>query len=116
MRHPDLPDFYNTIRPHEALDDLSPMQAEDLHYHRPRLTAWATKPSLQTSRGGSVGGEFVRAAGVADEEGEAVFEAGGVVLVEVDGVDVIPQGEGGFVGSVRLGVGVTDLSRDAASG
>lgn len=26
-------DFYNTIRPHHALDELSPMQAEDLHYH-----------------------------------------------------------------------------------
>lgn len=32
-------DFYNTIRPHEALDDLIPTQAEDLHYHRPKLTA-----------------------------------------------------------------------------
>lgn len=32
-------DSYNTVRPHEALDDLTPMQAEDLHYHRPRLTA-----------------------------------------------------------------------------
>ena len=32
-------DFYNTIRPHEALDDLTPIQAEHLHYHRPRLTA-----------------------------------------------------------------------------
>lgn len=32
-------DFYNTIRPHEALDDLSPIQAEDLHYHRLKLTA-----------------------------------------------------------------------------
>ncbi len=47
-------DFYNMTRPHEALDDLSPMQAEDLHYHRPRLTARATKPSLRTPRGGSL--------------------------------------------------------------
>ena len=32
-------DFYNTIRPHEALDDLTPTQAEHLHYYQPRLTA-----------------------------------------------------------------------------
>ncbi|MBW3084973.1 hypothetical protein KEM60_01164 [Austwickia sp. TVS 96-490-7B] len=27
-------DFNNRLRPHEALDDLTPIQAEHLHYHR----------------------------------------------------------------------------------
>ena len=30
---------YNTVQPHEALDDLTPIQAEHLHYHRLKLTA-----------------------------------------------------------------------------
>ena len=27
-------DFFNTVRPHEYLDDLTPLEAEELHYDR----------------------------------------------------------------------------------
>jgi hypothetical protein len=48
--------WFNTERPHESIDDLTPAFVEQIHYAaRNQLTSTgrATKPSLQTHRGGS---------------------------------------------------------------
>jgi transposase InsO family protein len=51
--------WFNNDRPHESVDDLTPVQVEPTSLHspnRPRRGQLHTKPSLRTRRGGSLAG------------------------------------------------------------